>query len=141
MYTVKFKQTKIRHWRIEKEDIMQALRITGKVVLLPILLLLKAIVIVIGLLLKLTTAIAVISTSGFAGIVQGVLSFCSSIAFILMLYNFFFEKGMEYTPFIIIIVATALGVVLIEIAEWIFSAIYSIGDCVVEKGMEIPVWF
>ena len=119
---------------------MQALRITGKVILVPIFLLLKGIVIIFGLTLKLTMAVTVISTSGFGGIVQGILSFCSSLVFILMLYNFFFEKGMEYTPLIIVIVSTALGVVLIEVAEWVFGAIYSIGDFVVEKGIEIPVW-
>lgn len=125
---------------MEKEDIMQVLSTTGKVILLPILLLLKTIMIVFGLMLKLSMCITVISTGGFAGVVQGILSFFSTLTIILMLYNYIWDKGLEWTPFIVGLVMMSLGVVLIEIAESVFGVIYSIGDFAIEKGIEMPIW-
>ncbi len=112
-----------------------------KIILIPIIILIKALFIVIGELIKLLATILMISSSLFFVLTFGFMWLVSSVGFLGIIYIFIMEKDMNLMlPFIILTVTGALGVIAVYNIHNGINIAANIGTWLVIKAMSIPIW-
>ena len=112
-----------------------------KIILIPIIILIKVLLLGIGELIRILAMILEISTSLFYLLIFGFMWLVSSVSFLGIIYIFMMDKDMNLIlPLILLTVAGALGVIAVYNIHNGINIAANIGTWLIVKAMVIPIW-